>query len=201
MAPSNNRRKKWSFAYSKFVKDPNADILEIIAYALYKRDKAMWVEGQCALDKEPTGPETIKWSENNSTKEKVEDYKKSARNILCSFESRIELMITPGLRDEVTAQLRAEIPGMNAVKVVKIERDLQELIDQTKAGRTFWASFKVGVAASFFYSLGLAGLYLIFWSLGFPLPAPPLVDSRPSEPRVQSSEVLDKIPQKTARPR
>jgi hypothetical protein len=201
MAPPKIKRKKWSFAYSKFVDNPNADLLEIIAYALYKRDKANWVRDQCSIGKEPSGPNLIKWSESNSTEEKIEEYKISARNILSRFESRIEARILPVLQDELAVKLKEEISGVNAAKVVQIDQNLDTLLRQTSGSRTFWANVRVGITASFFYSLGLAGLYLIFWALGFPFPAPPWGDSRPIESRIQSSEALDKIPQKTARPR
>lgn len=201
--PSNNdnKRPKFSFAYSRFVVDPDEDLLEIIAYALYKRAKADWIQGQRAIGKEPTGPEIVRWSDEQSTPENIEKYKKSAVKTLSRLERGIEARIKPILREELIPEVRKEMTGVNAQKVVSIDATLARITAQVGSGRTFLSNVVVGVCASFFYSVILVLLYIIVRLFGNPFPPLPRGDSRPSELKTPTPQVPEKIVPKVAVPR
>jgi hypothetical protein len=96
-------RRTFSFAYSKFVPDPNSDVVGLIAYSLYKRDKAAEIRRQVQDGRgEPTEDALNSWSNHNSTDVRVEEYKVLARRVLEKLiESEVETVYEPQLRESI----------------------------------------------------------------------------------------------------
>jgi|LakMenEpi03Aug12_release.lakeMendotaPanAssembly.Ray.scaffolds.fasta_scaffold243945_2 hypothetical protein len=124
-------KRTFSFAYSKFVPDPNSDVVGLIAYSLYKRDKAAEIRRLVQEGKgEPTEDGLISWSKHNSTDNRVEEYKVLARRVL-------ERLIESEVKEVYEPQLRKSIENET---IGLIRSDLNNLT----GGSGFWG----GVATS-----------------------------------------------------
>jgi hypothetical protein len=138
MSTGSRRQRSYSYAYSKFVNQPD-DLEGLIAYALFKAAKVHYCrkhfeENQTDLRDE----EAKRWSDDHSTDHYVRLYRNSANNIINNYAN---IVVT-----RETIKLRKSI----------LDEELRRLTDSL-SGLTGWKGFGsntlTGLAASFLFIL------------------------------------------------
>jgi len=100
-------KRLFSYAYSCFVPDPNSDVIGLIAYSFYKRDKAAEIRRLVEQGRgEPTDEELLDWSKHNSTELRVKEYKDLARILLERLiKTEVDKIYEPKLRNEIEKEI------------------------------------------------------------------------------------------------
>lgn len=146
-------KRIFSYAYNAYVANDD-DLRGLLAYALYKRDKVIYLQNYNASHggQDPSDTAIHDWSLDHSTPEKVSLYKLQASELMEIYRQREVKLAEPELRRVIEGEHLAAIRGSVA-----------GLTGQ----RAFWNNVGAGVmGAAVWVVLGA----LLYIGLGMPQP-------------------------------
>jgi len=146
-------KRTFSYAYNEYV-DKDDDLRGLLAYALYKRDKVIFLRNYNAKHggQDPSDTVIHEWSLDHSTPEKVSLYKSKASELIEIYRQQEIKLAEPELRrvieEEHLAAIRVSVAGLTGQ-------------------RAFWNNVGAGVmGAAVWVVLGA----LLYIGLGMPQP-------------------------------
>ncbi|HEX5356143.1 MAG TPA: hypothetical protein VFW93_07990 [Aquabacterium sp.] len=125
--------------YQSLVQD-DEDLIGLVAYSLYKRDKLHFVEHYRQTEgREPTGTEVCAFITGAKLKTSIESYRSDAEVLLEIFSENILKTVKDRLEDQYSSRLTEEL----------------------KAGKSFWRAVGENIVANFASIIVTAGLILV----------------------------------------
>lgn len=146
-------KRIFSYAYNAYVVNDD-DLQGLLAYALYKRDKVIYLRNYNASHsgQDPSDTAIHNWSLDHSTPEKVSLYKLQASELIEIYRQREVKLVEPELRKVIEGEHLAAI---------------QRSVDSLTGQKAFWNNVGAGVmGAAVWVVLGA----LLYIGLGMPQP-------------------------------
>lgn len=135
----------YNFIYSKLVAGPG-DLVGLIAYGLYKREKIEFIAGfKGDHSKDPGDLDLAAFHSFTNTESRLETYRSQAEEILASFSQK--------MLEEKTRELQDEYENT--------------LIEELKKAQPFWKGVGQNLVSSVATLAIIALFFLIIWSVRF----------------------------------
>lgn len=133
----------YNFIYSQLVHDAG-DLVGLIAYGLYKRDKIEFIAKYKANhSQEPNGEAFKAFHEFSTTDGRLASYRKQAEDILATFSAE--------MLEEQAAEIQAEYDS--------------QLTEELKQAHPFWQGVWQNLIAGMMSLAIVALLFVVIWSL------------------------------------